>query len=264
MKTTLNTLLKMKQDGQKIAMLTCYDASFAHLLDAAGVDIFLIGDSLGNVIQGHSSTLPVTMDDMVYHTAAVARGTSKALVLADLPFASYQASHTQAYENAAKLMAAGAEMVKIEGGAVMVETVDFLVQRGIPVCAHIGLQPQSVHLYGGYKVQGKTETEADILKRDALALQAAGASMVLMEMVPATVAKAITESLTVPTIGIGGGVDVDGQVLVLYDMLGVYPGKKARFVKNFMSGSVHSIQGAVDAYVKAVKGLTFPAEEHSF
>nr|WP_314901252.1 3-methyl-2-oxobutanoate hydroxymethyltransferase [uncultured Deefgea sp.] len=264
MKTTLNTLLKMKQDGQKIAMLTCYDASFAHLLDEAGVDIFLIGDSLGNVIQGHSSTLPVTMDDMVYHTAAVARGTSKALVLADLPFASYQASHTQAYENAAKLMAAGAEMVKIEGGAVMVETVDFLVQRGIPVCAHIGLQPQSVHLYGGYKVQGKTETEADILKRDALALQAAGASMVLMEMVPATVAKAITESLTVPTIGIGGGVDVDGQVLVLYDMLGVYPGKKARFVKNFMSGSVHSIQGAVDAYVKAVKGLTFPAEEHSF
>ncbi|MBM5571393.1 MULTISPECIES: 3-methyl-2-oxobutanoate hydroxymethyltransferase [Deefgea] len=264
MKTTLNTLLKMKQDGQKIAMLTCYDASFAHLLDEAGVDIFLIGDSLGNVIQGHTSTLPVTMDDMIYHTAAVARGTQKALVLADLPFASYQASHAQAYENAAKLMAAGAEMVKIEGGAVMVDTVDFLVQRGIPVCAHIGLQPQSVHLYGGYKVQGKTETEADILKRDALALQAAGASMVLMEMVPASVAKAITESLTVPTIGIGAGLDVDGQVLVLYDMLGVYPGKKARFVKNFMSGSVHSIQGAVEAYVKAVKGLTFPTQEHSF
>ncbi|MGL4995945.1 MAG: 3-methyl-2-oxobutanoate hydroxymethyltransferase [Deefgea sp.] len=264
MKTTLNTLLKMKQDGQKIAMLTCYDASFASLLDEAGVDIFLIGDSLGNVIQGHTSTLPVTMDDMVYHTAAVARGTRSALVLADLPFASYQASHTQAYENAAKLMAAGAEMVKIEGGAVMVDTVDFLVQRGIPVCAHIGLQPQSVHLYGGYKVQGKTETEAEILKRDALALQAAGASMVLMEMVPASVAKAITDSLSVPTIGIGAGVDVDGQVLVLYDMLGVYPGKKARFVKNFMSGSVHSIQGAVEAYVKAVKGLAFPAEEHSF
>ncbi len=263
MKTTLNTLLKMKQDGQKIAMLTCYDASFASLLDEAGVDIFLIGDSLGNVIQGHSSTLPVTMDDMVYHTAAVARGTSKALVLADLPFASYQASHAQAYENAAKLMAAGAEMVKIEGGAVMVDTVDFLVQRGIPVCAHIGLQPQSVHLYGGYKVQGKTETEAEILKRDALALQAAGASMVLMEMVPASVAQAIAESLSVPTIGIGAGVNVDGQVLVLYDMLGVYPGKKARFVKNFMNGS-HSIQGAVEAYVKAVKGLAFPAEEHSF
>ncbi|WP_027469499.1 3-methyl-2-oxobutanoate hydroxymethyltransferase [Deefgea rivuli] len=263
MKTTLNTLIKMKQDGQKIAMLTCYDASFASLLDEAGVDIFLIGDSLGNVIQGHTSTLPVTMSDMIYHTAAVARGTQKGLVLADLPFASYQASHAQAYENAALLMAAGAEMVKIEGGAVMVDTVDFLVQRGIPVCAHIGLQPQSVHLYGGYKVQGKTETEAEILKRDALALQAAGASMVLMEMVPAAVGKAITESLTIPTIGIGAGVDVDGQVLVLYDMLGVYPGKKARFVKNFMSGS-HSIQGAVEAYVKAVKGLTFPAEEHSF
>lgn len=263
MKTTLNTLNKMKQDGQKIAMLTCYDASFASLLDEAGVDIFLIGDSLGNVIQGHSSTLPVTMSDMIYHTAAVARGTNKALVLADLPFASYQASHAQAYENAALLMAAGAEMVKIEGGAVMVDTVDFLVQRGIPVCAHIGLQPQSVHLYGGYKVQGKTETEAEILKRDALALQAAGVSLVLMEMVPAIVGKAITESLSVPTIGIGAGVDVDGQVLVLYDMLGVYPGKKARFVKNFMSGS-HSIQGAVEAYVKAVKGLTFPSDEHSF
>ena len=263
MKITLSTLKKMKQDGQKIAMLTCYDASFANLLDGAGVDIFLVGDSLGNVIQGHSSTLPVTLADMVYHTAAVARGAEHGLVLADLPFASYQASHAQAFENAAKLMAAGAEMVKIEGGAVMVDTVDFLVQRGIPVCAHIGLQPQSVHLYGGFKVQGKTETEAEILKRDALALQAAGASIVLMEMVPASVGKAITEALSVPTIGIGAGVDVDGQVLVLYDMLGVYPGKKARFVKNFMTGS-HTIQGAVEAYVKAVKGLNFPAEEHCF
>ncbi|WP_297572141.1 3-methyl-2-oxobutanoate hydroxymethyltransferase [uncultured Deefgea sp.] len=263
MKTTLTTLQKMKQDGQKIAMLTCYDASFATLLDAAGVDIFLVGDSLGNVIQGHRSTLPVTMDDMHYHTQAVARGTQTGLVLADLPFGSYQISHAQAYENAARLMAAGAEMVKIEGGAIMVDTVQFLVQRGIPVCAHIGLQPQSVHVYGGYKVQGKTESEAEVLVRDALALQAAGASMVLMEMVPASVAKTITESLSVPTIGIGAGIDVDGQVLVLYDMLGVYPGKKARFVKNFMTGS-HSIQGAVEAYVKAVKGLTFPAEEHSF
>ncbi|QLI82049.1 3-methyl-2-oxobutanoate hydroxymethyltransferase [Chitinibacter fontanus] len=264
MKTTLSTLKKMKQDGAKIAMLTCYDASFATLLDEAGVDILLVGDSLGNVIQGHSTTLPVTVDDMVYHTKAVVRGTQKALVLADLPFASYQASHIQAYENAARLMAAGAEMVKIEGGAVMVDTVDFLVQRGIPVCAHIGLQPQSVHVYGGYKVQGKTETEADILKRDALALQAAGAAMVLMEMVPASVAAEVTESLWVPTIGIGAGVQVDGQVLVLHDMLGVYPGKKARFVKNFMGGGVTSIQGAVEAYVKSVKALSFPTEEHSF
>ncbi len=254
----------MKQDGAKIAMLTCYDASFATLLDEAGVDILLVGDSLGNVIQGHGTTLPVTVDDMVYHTKAVVRGTQKALVLADLPFASYQASHVQAYENAARLMAAGAEMVKIEGGAVMVDTVDFLVQRGIPVCAHIGLQPQSVHVYGGYKVQGKTETEAEILKRDALALQAAGAAMVLMEMVPASVAAEVTESLHVPTIGIGAGVQVDGQVLVLHDMLGVYPGKKARFVKNFMSGGVSSIQAAVEAYVKSVKALTFPTEEHSF
>lgn len=254
----------MKQDGAKIAMLTCYDASFASLLDEAGVDILLVGDSLGNVIQGHTTTLPVSVDDMVYHTKAVVRGTQKALVLADLPFASYQASHIQAYENAARLMAAGAEMVKIEGGAVMVDTVDFLVQRGIPVCAHIGLQPQSVHVYGGYKVQGKTETEAEVLKRDALALQAAGAAMVLMEMVPASVAAEVTESLFVPTIGIGAGVQVDGQVLVLHDMLGVYPGKKARFVKNFMSGGVSSIQGAVEAYVKSVKALTFPTEEHSF
>ncbi|WP_273431910.1 3-methyl-2-oxobutanoate hydroxymethyltransferase [Chitinibacter tainanensis] len=263
MKTTLSTLRKMKLDGAKIAMLTCYDASFATLLDEAGVDILLVGDSLGNVVQGHSSTLPVSMDDMAYHTQAVVRGTQKAMVLADLPFGSYQVSHAQAYENAARLMAAGAEMVKLEGGAVMVETVDFLVQRGIPVCAHIGLQPQSVHVYGGYKVQGKTETEAEILKRDALALQAAGAAMVLMEMVPASVAAEITESLHVPTIGIGAGVQVDGQVLVLHDMLGVYPGKKARFVKNFMTG-VGSIQGAVENYVKAVKALSFPAEEHSF
>ncbi|TJZ72969.1 3-methyl-2-oxobutanoate hydroxymethyltransferase [Chitiniphilus eburneus] len=263
MKTTINTLAKMKQDGQKIAMLTCYDASFASLLDEAGVDVLLVGDSLGNVIQGRSSTLPVSMEQMLYHTEIVARGARQALVIADMPFASYQVSPAQAYENAARLMAAGAEMVKLEGGMVMAETVDFLVQRGIPVCEHIGFQPQSVNAYGGYKVQGKSDTEAEVLKRDALALQAAGAALVLMEMVPAAVAKAVTESLAVPTIGIGAGVDTDGQVLVLYDMLGVFPGKKARFVKNFMQGAT-SIQSAVEAYVKAVKGGSFPAEEHSF
>ncbi|GLS06182.1 3-methyl-2-oxobutanoate hydroxymethyltransferase [Chitiniphilus shinanonensis] len=263
MKTTINTLAKMKQDGQKIAMLTCYDASFASLLDDAGVDVLLVGDSLGNVIQGRGSTLPVTMEQMLYHTEIVARGAKQALVIADMPFASFQLSPAQAYENAARLMAAGAEMVKLEGGMVMAETVDFLVQRGIPVCQHIGFQPQSVNAYGGYKVQGKSDTEAEVLKRDALALQAAGAAIVLMEMVPATVAKAVTESLAIPTIGIGAGVDTDGQVLVLYDMLGVFPGKKARFVKNFMLGAT-SIQGAVEAYVKAVKGSAFPAEEHTF
>ncbi|MDW5415292.1 MULTISPECIES: 3-methyl-2-oxobutanoate hydroxymethyltransferase [unclassified Iodobacter] len=263
MKTTVSTLQNMKQAGQKITMLTCYDASFATLLDDAGVEILLVGDSLGNVIQGHSSTLPVSLEDMVYHTRCVARGSKDALVLADLPFGSYQVSPQQAYASAAKLMAAGAEMVKLEGGMIMAETVDFLVNRGIPVCTHIGLQPQSVNVYGGYKVQGKSEFDAEVLKRDALAHQAAGAALVLMEMVPAHVAKAVTEALIVPTIGIGAGVDVDGQVLVLHDMLAVYPGKKARFVKNFMAGS-HSIQAAVEAYVKAVKAMSFPADEHSF
>ncbi len=263
MKVTVNTLNKMKQDGQKIAMLTCYEASFATLLDEAGVDVLLIGDSLGNTVQGQTSTLPVTLDHMIYHTACVAKGTKDAMVLADLPFGAYQASPQQAFDSAVRLMQAGAEMVKLEGGMVMVETVDFLVNRGIPVCVHIGLQPQSVNIYGGYKVQGKTETEAETLKRDALALQAAGASLVLMEMVPAAVATAVTQSLSIPTIGIGAGVDCDGQVLVLHDMLGIYPGKKARFVKNFMTGA-SSIQGAVENYVKAVKGSTFPADEHSF
>ncbi|MBM3117281.1 3-methyl-2-oxobutanoate hydroxymethyltransferase [Jeongeupia naejangsanensis] len=263
MKTTITTLQKMKQDGQKIVMLTCYDASFATLMDEAGVDILLVGDSLGNVIQGQTSTLPVTMDQMVYHTQCVARGNREALVLADLPFAAYQQSPQQAYENAARLMAAGAEMVKIEGGMVMVETVAFLAARGIPVCAHIGLQPQSVNVYGGFKIQGKTQHEAEVLKRDALALQQAGAAMVLMEMIPADLAKTVTESLSVPTIGIGAGVDVDGQVLVVYDMLGVFPGKKARFVKNFMHG-VSSIQGAFESYVHEVRAATFPAAEHSY
>jgi 3-methyl-2-oxobutanoate hydroxymethyltransferase len=263
MKITLSTLQKMKQDGQKITMLTCYDASFASLEAAAGVEILLVGDSLGNVVQGKTSTLPVTMEQMIYHTECVARGAGEALVLSDMPFGSSQVSVEKTFENAVRLMAAGAEMVKIEGGAVMADTVRFLTSRGIPVCSHIGLQPQSVNVYGGYKVQGKSETEAETLKKDALALQEAGAALVLMEMVPAVVARAVTESLHVPTIGIGAGPDVGGQVLVLHDMLGVYPGKKARFVKNFMAGSP-SIQAAVEAYVKAVKAGTFPAEEHCF
>lgn len=263
MKVTVSTVQKMKQDGQKIVMLTCYDASFASLMADAGVEILLIGDSLGNVIQGESSTLPVSMDQMIYHTRCVAKNAKQAMVLADLPFGAYQASKEQAFEASARLMANGAEMVKLEGGAFMAETVHFLVERGIPVCAHIGLTPQSVHVFGGFKVQGKTEDSAARLKHDALALQEAGAAMVLMEMVPASLAQEITASLRVPTIGIGAGVDVDGQVLVVYDMLGVYPGKKARFVKNFMHG-VTSIQGAVEAYVREVKAKTFPAPEHAF
>jgi 3-methyl-2-oxobutanoate hydroxymethyltransferase len=263
MKVTVSTLQKFKQDGQRIAMLTCYDASFASLMADAGVDLLLVGDSLGMVVQGHSSTLPVSMDDMVYHTAAVARGAKHAMVVADMPFGAYQQSKEQAFANAVRLMQAGAEMVKIEGGAFMAETTRFLVERGIPVCAHIGLTPQSVHALGGYKVQGKTDAAAEQLKRDAAAHEAAGAALVLMELVPAALAREVTQQLKVPTIGIGAGVDCDGQVLVVYDMLGVYPGKKARFVKNFMLGTA-SIQGAIEAYVREVKAKTFPAPEHSF
>lgn len=263
MRTTVSSLQKMAVEGQKIAMLTCYDASFAALMDEAGVDVLLVGDSLGMVIQGEDSTLPVTMEQMEYHTRIVARGAKKALVLADMPFGSYQESPQQAFRNAARLMAAGAHMVKLEGGATMLEATRFLVKHGIPVCAHIGLTPQSVNALGGYKVQGKTDAQAQQLKADALALQEAGAAMVLMEMVPAKLAAEISQSLNVPTIGIGAGVGTTGQVLVVYDMLSVYPGKKARFVKNFMSGA-GTIQGAIEAYVAAVKNQSFPAEEHSF
>lgn len=263
MKINVNTLYKMAAEGQKITMLTCYDTSFATLLDEAGVEILLVGDSLGMVIQGESSTLPVSLEQMVYHTRCVAKHAKQAMVVADLPFGAYQQSPQQAFAASAQLMAAGAEMVKLEGGEYMADTVAFLVQRGIPVCAHIGLTPQSVHTLGGYKVQGKTDSGAEQLKRDALALQAAGAALVLMEMVPAALAREITDSLHIPTIGIGAGVDVDGQVLVVYDMLGVYPGKKARFVKNFMQGT-SSIHGAIAAYVQEVKTKAFPSTEHSF
>ena len=262
MKTTLSTLYKMKQEGRKIAMLTCYDATFAAVEAAAGMDILLIGDSLGNVIEGYSSTLPVSMDDILYHTRAVARGAGPALVLADMPFGSSQINPEKTFENAARLMAAGAEMVKIEGGEVMAETVQFLTSRGIPVCAHIGLQPQSVNVYGGYKIQGKNEDDARRLIHEAQTLQQAGASLVLMELVPASVAKQVTEAVQVPTIGIGAGPNVDGQVLVLHDMLGLIPGKK-RFLRNFMDGSP-SIQAAIESYVAAVKSGDFPTAEHSY
>lgn len=261
---TLFELGKMRADGRKIAMLTCYDASFAALLDRCGVDVALVGDSLGNVLQGRSSTLPVTVDHMVYHTECVARGSQRLFVVADLPFGSYQESPVQALHNAARLMAAGAHMVKLEGGAFMAETVHFLVQRGIPVCAHIGLTPQSVHQLGGYRVQGRSESGAAQLKSDALALEQAGAGLMVMEMVPAAVAGEITRSLSsMATIGIGAGPECDGQVLVLHDMIGVYPGKKARFVKNFMPGAA-SIDEAVAAYVRAVKDGSFPAAEHCY
>ncbi len=260
----LHDFARMHAAGEKISVLTCYDASFASLLDRCGVEVLLVGDSLGNVLQGHSSTLPVTLDDMVYHTACVARGTKRAFIMSDLPFGSYQESPEQAMNSAAQLMAAGAQMVKLEGGAYMAETVRFLVERGVPVCAHIGLTPQSVHQLGGYRVQGKDQAGAAVLKGDALALEAAGAAMLVMEMVPGAVATDITNSLTTTaTIGIGAGAGCDGQVLVLHDMLGIFPGRKARFVKNFMEGAA-SIDDAVKAYVAAVKDGSFPAPEHGW
>ncbi len=260
---TLFELARLHQAGEKIATLTGYDASFAALLDRCGVDIILVGDSLGNVLQGHSTTLPVTMEQMIYHTACVARGAKRAFVAADMPWGSYQESPAAAYANASRLMAAGAQMVKLEGGAVMAETVRFLAERGVPVWAHIGLTPQSVHALGGYRVQGKGEAQAQRMKDDALALQQAGASLMLIEMIPAALGGELTALLDIPTIGIGAGADCSGQVLVLHDMLGVYPGKAARFVKNFMDGAA-SIDAAVAAYVQAVKDGSFPSAEHCY
>ncbi|MYN00707.1 3-methyl-2-oxobutanoate hydroxymethyltransferase [Pseudoduganella sp. DS3] len=259
---TIPSINALKAAGEKITMLTCYDASFASLMDGCGVEILLIGDSLGMVCNGHQSTLPVTVQDIAYHTAAVARGAKNALILADMPFGSY-GTPEQAFHNAVQLVQAGAHMVKIEGGAWVAETVRFLVERSIPVCAHLGLTPQSVHTLGGYKVQGKTVESADLLKQDALKLQAAGAALLVLEAIPTALGKEVTDLLSMPTIGIGAGPDCSGQVLVMHDMLGVFPGRKARFVKNFMEGQT-SIQAAVDAYVSAVKDGSFPAVEHCF
>ena len=260
---TVSTLNKMKQAGEKIAMLTCYEASFASLMSDAGVDMLLVGDSLGMTVQGHDSTLPVTLADMVYHTCAVARGNKNAMIVTDLSFGSFQQNKEQAFAAAVELMQAGAHMVKLEGGVWMAETTEFLQMRGIPVCAHIGLTPQSVNAFGGYKVQGKGDVAAQALLADAQAHADAGAALVLMECVPAALAAEVTRSISCPTIGIGAGVDCDGQVLVMHDMLGVFPGKTARFVRNFMQGQ-DSIQAAVSAYVNAVKKSEFPAAEHQF
>ena len=261
---TLPELLRMKHAGEKIAMLTAYDASFAALEDRCGVDVMLVGDSLGNVIQGKTSTLPVTLAQMVYHTECVGHMVQRAMCVADMPFGSYQKSPEQALKNAVRLLAAGAEMVKLEGGEVMAETVHFLVARGIPVCAHIGLTPQSVHALGGYRVQGRGEAAAARMKADAAALEQAGAALMVLEMVPAQLAGEISSMLTAcATIGIGAGPNCDGQVLVLHDMLGVYPGKKGRFVRDFMLAA-HSIDGAVAAYVAAVRDGSFPAPEHCY
>lgn len=260
---TIPSLNAMRAAGNPIVMLTCYDASFAALMDRCGVHILLIGDSLGMVCNGHNSTLPVTVAEVAYHTAAVARGSKSAMIVADLPFGAY-ATREAAYDNSVKLMQAGAHMVKLEGGAWLADTIRFLTERAVPVCAHLGLTPQSVHQLGGYKVQGKTTESADQLKADALLLQQAGASLLVLEAIPAGLGKEVTDLLSMPTIGIGAGPDCSGQVLVMHDMLGVFPGRKARFVKNFMDGSQTTIEGAVTAYVNAVTDHSFPGPEHCF
>lgn len=261
-KITTLSLAEMRQNNEKIVMLTSYDASFSSLIDECSVDVILVGDSLGMVIQGHVSTLPVTIDEIVYHTACVARGVKSCMVLADLPFGSYSTPE-EAFSNAAKLVRAGAEMVKLEGGYWLVETVQYLVERGIPVCGHLGLTPQAVHQLGGFKVQGKTDESAERLINDAIALEKAGASMLVLEAIPSTLGKAVTEAIHIPTIGIGAGVDCSGQVLVLHDMLGVFPGHRPKFVRDFMEGQPN-IRSAISAYVQAVKTKLFPSAEHCF
>jgi len=259
---TLHDLRKLVAT-RKLAMLTCYDASFAATLDAAAVDILLIGDSLGMVVQGHDSTLPVTVGDVAYHTAAVARGAARAWIVADMPFGSFQVSPEQAYGNAVTLMQAGCQMVKIEGGAEMAPTVEFLVRRGIPVCAHIGLTPQHVNVFGGYRVQGRDAGAAERLLESARALQDAGAAMMVIEAVPEPLARRVAEAAALITIGIGASVACTGQVLVLHDLLGAGVGKRPRFVKNFLQGA-DSIDAAVRAYVADVQSGRFPGPEHVY
>ena len=254
---TLHRLREMHASGEPISMLTCYDAAFARVLDHAGVDCLLIGDSLGMVLQGLGSTLPVTLADMAYHVHCVAQGNRSAWVIGDLPFGSYQQSHAQAMEGATVLMQAGAHMVKLEGGGWTADTVRFLTERGIPVCAHLGLTPQSVHALGGYRIQGKDDASAATLRLHAQQLAEAGAAMLVLELMPSAVGAAITAGLTIPTIGIGAGVGCSGQVLVLHDMLGLGHGKQPRFVRNFMQG-VPSIETAIATYVADVKARRFP------
>jgi 3-methyl-2-oxobutanoate hydroxymethyltransferase len=259
--TTLNTLIRMKQQGEKFACLTAYDACFARLLDEAGVEVILVGDSLGMVLQGHDSTLPVTMADMIYHMHCVKRGNQNAFLIADMPFMSYS-SEAQTLDNAAALMRAGAQMVKLEGGAWIGSTTRLLAERGIPVCAHMGLTPQSINRIGGYIVQGRDPHQAENMINEALLLQEAGANILLLECVPRSLAKTLTDKLDIPVIGIGAGPDTTGQVMVLHDLLGISP-ITPKFVKNFLRES-SSIPDALKAYVSAVKDQSFPAPEHSF
>jgi 3-methyl-2-oxobutanoate hydroxymethyltransferase len=258
---TVSGLQAMKRDGRPIASMTAYDATFAGLLDAAGMDIVLVGDSLGMVIQGQSTTLPVTVDDMIYHARAVRRGLGRALLMVDMPFMSF-ANPEEALHNAGRMMKeAGAQMVKLEGGSAQVATVHRLNECGIPVCAHLGLKPQSVHKIGGYRVQGRDEASARAMVEDALALEAAGADIVLLECVPAELAREIAQSLTVPVIGIGSGVHCDGQILVLYDAIGLTP-RPPRFSRDFLADT-GSIPAAIAAYVESVREHRFPGTEQT-
>lgn len=270
---TLEQIHKMYLNGEKIAMLTCYDATFAKLMCACGVDIILVGDSLGMVIQGADNTLNVSMHHMTYHTKCVAAGAPNGLIVADMPLGSYEHDDEAAYKNACWLIRSGASMIKLEGGGPeRVRTVRYLVERGVPVCAHLGFTPQSVNQLGGYKIQGKTPESAHRILQDAKAMDEAGVSMIVLEMVPASLAKQITEAVHVPTIGIGAGVDCNGQVLVLQDLLGIYTGpaskqpmdfKLPRFVKNYLR-LTDGVQSAIKLYVQEVKSLRFPAPEHAY
>lgn len=263
-KVTIHTLRKMKQAGERIGMLTCYDATFARLLDGAGVDVLLVGDSLGMVIQGEKTTLPVTMDQMIYHLKAVNRGVERAHVVGDMPFMSYQTSVDEAVRNAGRLVAeGGAESVKLEGGAEFTEVIEKIVRAGIPVMGHIGLTPQTVHKMGGYVIQGRDEEKAKKLLEDAKALEAAGCYSIVLEGIPTVVAGEISRQLSIPTIGIGAGVECDGQVLVIYDLLGMDPSFSPKFVKRY--ADLHEvIGGAVKGYLDEVKTRAFPTEAHSF
>jgi 3-methyl-2-oxobutanoate hydroxymethyltransferase len=260
---TLATLARMKQEGERIACLTCYDASFAALIDEADADVVLVGDSLGMVIQGHDTTVPVTMDHVVYHCRAVARGVNRPFLMADLPFMSYP-SKEQALANSVRLMQeGGAKMVKLESGAGQTEIVEFLASHDIAVCAHLGLRPQSVHKSGGFRVQGRDNDAGERMLHDAKKLEAAGADMLLLECIPTALGAQLTAAVHVPVIGIGAGPDTDGQILVLYDVLDITSGRKPRFVKNFMAGAGSNLQ-ALKNYVQAVKKREYPAAEHSF
>lgn len=257
----LPQLMKKLESGEKLVTLTCYDAALARIMVKAGVDILLVGDSLGMAVQGHGTTLPVTLEQMAYHTEAVRRGAGSAFVMADLPFGSYQENPPQAFSSAAALLAAGANMVKLEGGAVMVETVDFLTRRGVPVCAHLGLLPQSVN-QTGYRAQGRDSHAALQLLEDAALLEKAGASLLVLESIPAQLAAEVSKNLQIPTIGIGAGPDCDGQVLVVNDLLGLTE-KPPRFARNFMDGA-DSVEHAIHRYADAVRDGSFPGPEHGF